>query len=271
MAYTDPLEKYRSDIDPLARYRSTPSAADKPDGNWLTDTARGIGAGALDVVSKVPTGIADIALGAMGLNRPAERITSAIGERTGFQPGAYADEIRAGQSQALKAAQAETERVGSDPNASVLDIAGAYLKNPRALSNLVAESFPSMLAGGLGGRLLLGPGIVGAAAGEGGIMAGQSMSSIDRNVDPEKAALASLAVGGIGGLIGGAGGKLAKRLGFSDIDVLGTGSAAGLGSAAVAVPLPLPLGCGLEPGVSVTLNCWASSAGRNLSAIQRKM
>jgi hypothetical protein len=96
--------------------------------------------------------------------------------------------------------------------------------------------------GGVLGRSLLASGLVksaplSAGAGEGAVMAGQSMDSITGNIDPRKRAMASAGVGVLGGAIGTLTGQAANRLGFTDIDqAIATGGASGVGNASISLP-----------------------------------
>ena len=69
-------------------------------------------------------------------------------------------------------------------------------------------------------------------------MAGQGMSNISPDVDPQKAALAALAIGAGGAAISGGSANLLGRLGVRDIDTLATGGAQRLASEGVP-PMPM--------------------------------
>lgn len=190
-------------------------------------------------VLKLPgaaTGLADIPAGALGFNRPFSRAAEAVGEAIGFRPGQWAKEANAEYSPQTQAAQKEIDQAWSDPKTNALDVAGAYVRNPRATMLNVVQSLPSVAAGGVlarglgaAGMALSGP--ARAAVGEGAVMAGQSMAEIDEQVDPRRAAAAAAGVGVLGGAIGYAGGRVAQRLGIDDVDVLAAG-----GARATAVP-----------------------------------
>ncbi|MFG8475160.1 PLxRFG domain-containing protein [Pseudomonas aeruginosa] len=108
------------------------------------------------------------------------------------------------------------------------------VKNPSMVVNTVAESLPSMLAGGAVGRGVralapaLAP-VAAGAAGEGAVMAGQQAEQIRQETDdglltPAQSG-AAVATGVLGSLFSLAGGSLAKKLGIGDADTLLAGGA----------------------------------------------
>ncbi|HEJ4702260.1 PLxRFG domain-containing protein [Pseudomonas aeruginosa] len=108
------------------------------------------------------------------------------------------------------------------------------VQNPSTVVNTVAESLPSMLAGGAVGRGVralapaLAP-VAAGAAGEGAVMAGQQAEQIRQETDdglltPAQSG-AAVATGGSGSLFALAGGSLAKKLGIGDADTLLAGGA----------------------------------------------
>ncbi|HCF2032933.1 TPA: PLxRFG domain-containing protein [Pseudomonas aeruginosa] len=108
------------------------------------------------------------------------------------------------------------------------------VQNPSMVVNTVAESLPSMLAGGAVGRGVralapaLAP-VAAGAAGEGTIMAGQQAEQIRQETDdglltPIQSG-AAVATGVLGSLFSLAGGSLAKKLGIGDADTLLAGGA----------------------------------------------
>ena len=109
----------------------------------------------------------------------------------------------------------------------VVDKAKVALTNPSMIANTVVESVPSMLLGGAIGRGLslasksITP-IAGGALGEGAVMAGAQAENIRQQTDdqlltPEQSGL-SVATGALGSLFGYAGGQIARKLGFDDIN-----------------------------------------------------
>lgn len=228
------------DITPPASSNQNTSLA----GDLLTDLKRG--------VQKLPgmvTGLSDLPF-ALTINaRPGDKVADALGELTGFQPSKWAEEAKQEYSPERQAAQAEIDQAWEDGSAG--DIAGAYARNPANIAGLIAESAPSMLAGGFIGRgaLLAGQGIkalavpataaqaarqaaIAGGAGEGAVAAGTMMDQIDREVDPRTAALASTGAGVTTGLLGGAGARLTQRMGLADLESTIAGGAGELASKA---------------------------------------
>ncbi|WP_223198324.1 PLxRFG domain-containing protein [Pseudomonas aeruginosa] len=108
------------------------------------------------------------------------------------------------------------------------------VQNPSMVVNTVAESLPSILAGGAVGRGVralapaLAP-VAAGAAGEGAVMAGQQAEQIRQETDdglltPAQSG-AAVATGVLGSLFSLAGGSLAKKLGIGDADTLLAGGA----------------------------------------------
>lgn len=188
-------------------------------------------------VQEIPgmlTGLADIPAGLAGFDRPISRLADKAGEATGFTPGKWAKEQQQEYSEATQQGRAEIDQAWEDPNSNALDIAGAYARNPRTTALNVVQSLPSMVAGGVGARLLKAAGwgasaVARGAAGEGAVMAGQSMNEIDESVDPQRAALAAGAVGVGGAALGAAGGRVAQKLGLPDPETLLAGGKAAPG------------------------------------------
>ncbi|WP_121774861.1 hypothetical protein [Acinetobacter bereziniae] len=106
---------------------------------------------------------------------------------------------------------------------NAVDITKNAINNPSLITNTVAESLPSMLLGGVLGRAsgIANP-VVAGAVGEGAVMAGSQAEQIrQETVDGRLTAdqsLAGAATGALGGLFGYAGGRLAQKMGLSDVD-----------------------------------------------------
>jgi hypothetical protein len=249
------LDKYRNELPSadagstslLNKYRSQLPAA-KPTGNVVSDTVLDVGKGALKLPSAV-TGLVDTAAGLVGIDRPASRLADKAGQATGFTPEKWANETpEAAYSPERQQANQAVDAVWKDPNAGALDVAKTYVQNPRAVLGTVAESLPSMVAGNALGKAVVGVdaalptnelikrATLAGGVGEGAVMAGQAMENIDHNVDPQKAATAAALTGGIGGLIGTQSGRIANKLGLSDVDTALIAGRQGLGSAAVSMP-----------------------------------
>jgi hypothetical protein len=230
-------------------------ASPKPKQN--TGIAGDIGTALKRGVLQIPgmaTGLADIAAApvsiATGVNRPVSRAADWIGEQTGFQPGKWAEDANAEYSPAMQQAQQNVEQAKG-----FLPTIGAVVQNPRVAAQVVAESLPSTIAGGLlargamgavagaekltalraaagsadaavanaARRELLKSGAIAAGIGEGAITAGQQMAQTGYDVDPALAAGTALGAGIGTGVIGGlsgrvAGSALGRRLGLSDIE-----------------------------------------------------
>lgn len=188
----------------------------------------------------VATGLADLPVALATGARPFTKMADYVGEKTGFQPGKWADETKfsQGYEQSKQAVDQAWDQGG------VGNIAKAYLTNPGYTANQVVESLPSMVAGGLAGRALMGAGAVAgraatatqaarkavpgaleravgekaataisAGAGEGVVTAGQQMQQVTDG-DQQKNALAALGAGAATGAIGGVAGRAARAMGL---------------------------------------------------------
>lgn len=210
----------------------------------VNDVLVGLGKGTLELPAAA-TGLADIPAGLMGFDRPFDKATDIIGEKTGFQPKKWAQEAEKDYSPAMQEASKNINAAWQDPNTGALDVAKAYAQNPRGIMKTVVESLPSMFAGNaIGGKLvglnaktakalaveeLAKKAALGGGVGEGTVMAGQAMDNTDKSTDPRTAALTSLVTGVGGGIIGTKSGELASRLGLGDIDqIIASGGRTGL-------------------------------------------
>lgn len=199
-----------------------PSAKSSNDRNFLTDTGVALESGALRVPGMM-TGLLDIPFGYAGLDRPISRGWEAIGDRIGVSPGKLADELDKTQlSDDLLQSRQVVDQAWNEGNA--LDIAQSYIDNPRVVADTATRSVPAMLAGGLLGRAVVGAGTVGGAVGEGALSAGGAMDAIDDSASPEDRSTSALGSGLVVGAVSGLGGKIAGKLGLSDVDTLATGS-----------------------------------------------
>jgi hypothetical protein len=232
---------------------STPAKAQKQNTSLAGDIGTGLKRGVLQMPGMV-TGLADLATTpialATGVNRPISKAADWAGEKTGFQPEKWAKNAESEYSPEMQQAQANVEAAqGFFPTL------GAVAENPRVAANLVAESLPSTIAGGVLARgamgavvgaeklaalraaagsadavvanaakaQLLKSGAIAAGVGEGAVTSGQQMSQTGYEVDPALAASTALAAGVGTGLIGAGSGRLAnsaigKRLGLSDLE-----------------------------------------------------
>lgn len=261
MAYSDdellnlpPVSGPLSDDDLLA----LPPAPKQPpvDQNTGTagDLATSVKRGILDLPGVV-TGLADLPFALAAGIRPVSTATEWVGDKLGgFRPGKWADEAKQEYSPGYQQAQQEIDQAWDDPNTSAMDVAKAYVRNPAYVANAVAESVPSMLAGGLAGRTIMGAGAVaqavpavagaeGAAsrivpqmvgylerklgektaaavaggAGEGLVQAGSAMNEATGE-DQRKNAIAALGSGLVDAIIGAGAGSAAQKLGFETIE-----------------------------------------------------
>ena len=205
-------------------------------GSYADDLGTAFGTGVRSLPG-IATGLGDAALGAaFGADRPLDRMASAIGRRTGFQPSLTQ---AAPMTAATQEAQAAVENAKGFSNTL-----GAYIDNPRAIGTTIASSAAPSLIGGVGGgvgaalarsavakgstslsaKALANP-FIAAGAGEGAVIAGSQMNDIDPTVDPRRAGLSALAAGVGGAIIGGGGAKLASKMGVGDLELLFQGGA----------------------------------------------
>ncbi|PIF66967.1 hypothetical protein CLV01_3369 [Delftia sp. 60] len=233
---------------------STPEPAKS---STLSDLGKSVKAGVQRLPGMV-TGLADLPIALATGARPVTAAADALGEATGFQPGKWADETKF--SPAYEAGRQNVDEAWKDGSAG--DIALAYLKNPAYTANQVAESLPSMVAGGVLGRAAMGAGAVAAKAanaatgtaaraatpgvlartvgekwaapvaagiGEGVVTAGQQMEQATGE-DQQRNAVAALGAGALTGAIGVGAGRVANRLGLETAETamakIGTGATA---------------------------------------------
>lgn len=224
-------------------------------GGTLSDLGKSVKAGVQRLPGMV-TGLADLPIALPTGKRPVTAAADALGEATGFQPGKWADETKF--SPAYEAGRQNVDEAWKDGSAG--DIALAYLKNPAYTANQVAESLPSMVAGGALGRAAMGAGAVAAKAanaatgtaaraatpgvlartvgekwaapvaagiGEGVVTAGQQMEQATGE-DQQRNAVAALGAGALTGAIGVGAGRVANRLGLETAETamakIGTGA-----------------------------------------------
>ena len=134
------------------------------------------------------------------------------------------------QSDEQKAADAQVQQADG-----FFPTVGAMVKNPSTIVNAVAESVPSMLAGGALSQGLVRRGVGGitaGAAGEGVVSAGQTAEQVRQEtktgfLTPTQAAL-SAGSGALTGVINKASGTLAGKLGIADVNTaMATGKIGG--------------------------------------------
>jgi hypothetical protein len=157
------------------------------------------------------------------------RAGKALQDATGFDPKAakgFLDEL-------LTPEQREANKAVQDAKGFLPTVAAA-VQNPSVIAHSIIESAPSIVGGGAvaRGARALAPGmsaVKAGAIGEGAVSAGMSAEGVrqetkDGLLTPEQAALAA-GSGLATGLITGAGGAVAKRLGIGDIDTALAGGA----------------------------------------------
>lgn len=201
------------------------NSEDDDDGNILTDSARDLGVGLVDL-GGAAAGAADLVASPFR-DKGDSTFTQAWNESAA---GEWKRELQEGYSQARKDAEREYEEYMARGDGSTMDQFGRAVfglaTNPRAAIGRVFQSAPAMLAGGgVGGAvgkaaLARGAttnaakwaGRVGSGAAEGGISAGQVAGSIaeynrENNLDPTQGMAApvvtALGVGAIGTAGGG--------------------------------------------------------------------
>jgi len=205
----------------------------------MRDTAVVTAKGALGVPQAI-TGIADMIPiteaipGPPGLKSVAKAAATQAGLPVHGWPGWMQERLGIdyeGAQQVLhNAYSAETQaahRNVADAE-GVLGKIDAALRNPRAIATTIGESIPLMAAGGAIGRApALGK--YGYAIGEGLVSAGsgaeQTRAETPGGLLSGKQAAIHAASGGLTGVVGVLGSKLASRLGIEDIDVLMAGGA----------------------------------------------
>lgn len=195
-----------------------PVAEPEPE-RTLAGTIKDIGVAGLSGIIGLPealVGLADIPTGG--------RVGKFLEEEVGFKPVEAREILAEGLSPAQKAAQ---ERVGGVEG--FFPKVGAAIKSPSVIVQAAIESAPSIVGGaGLARGILaaapkISP-IIAAAAGEGLITAGAATeevraSSKDGLITFPQAA-ATAASGLVTGALSLAGGRLAQKLGVTDVDTL---------------------------------------------------
>ncbi|KXZ74170.1 hypothetical protein AVENLUH5627_00105 [Acinetobacter venetianus] len=160
-----------------------------------------------------------------------------LSEKLGYDPKATKNVMTGWQSEQYQQQLKDSENIGNrkieegDDFATkvgkkfdnAVDITKNAINNPSLITNTVAESLPSMLVGGLLGRAsgIANP-VVAGSVGEAVAMAGSQAEQIrQETVDGRLTAdqsLASVGTGALGGLFGYVGGRLAQKMGLSDVD-----------------------------------------------------
>lgn len=205
------------------------------DGRSVGDVARDVAATAVKGAIAVPeavVGLADIPTGGR-----VGKFLENEGGAFGFRPKQAREIVNEWHSDATKEAQRkfqEADGIGAKFQTAI--------ENPSLIATAVGESLPSIVAGGVVARGLMGAtrlgqmGAKGAAAagaiGEGTTMAGSAAEQIrqetpDGLLTPAQAG-AAMATGAAGAAFGYGGGRLAQRLGIGDADTMLAQGAKGL-------------------------------------------
>src|SRR5512142_1962108 len=127
-------------------------------GDLITSLKRGV-----EELPGMFTGLADLPFALIAGIRPVSTAADWLGEKTGFRPSKWAEEAKKEYSPGYQQSAQQIEQAWTDPNTSAMDVAKTYLQNPAYTANAVAESVPSMLAGGLAGKAIMGAGAVAQA------------------------------------------------------------------------------------------------------------
>lgn len=132
-------------------------------GSTLKDAAISVGRGALELPGML-TGLADLPIALATGARPFETATNYIGEKTGLQPKKLSELIAENYSLVQKQSETDINKVWQDENTNAVDIAKAYITNPGYSANKVIEALPSMVAGGVVSKAIMGAGKLATAA-----------------------------------------------------------------------------------------------------------
>jgi hypothetical protein len=201
-----------------------------------TGTLSDIGTSLKRGVEEIPgmvTGLADIPTALAFGARPFTKAAEAAGEATGFQPGKWAETAQAEYSPQAKQSAEEIGQVWQNPESTWGQKLAVYATHPGYVAQQVAESLPSMVVGGIGGRAALTAGRlaeggasaleravgekmaapVAAGAGEGAVQAGQQMDQY-QGEDQRKNAIAAIGSGLVDAVIGVGAGRLAEKMGL---------------------------------------------------------
>lgn len=191
---------------------------------------------AVSLLGKGTVGVGEVAVGLSDMM--SDGATGKIlSEKLGYDPKAAKNVMTGWQSEQYQQQLKDSANIGNrkieegDDFATkvgkkfdnAVDITKNAISNPSLITNTVAESLPSMFLGGVLGRAsgIANP-VVAGAVGEGAVMAGSQAEQIrQETVDGRLTAdqsLASVGTGALGGLFGYAGGRLAQKMGLSDVD-----------------------------------------------------
>ncbi len=191
---------------------------------------------AVSLLGKGAVGVGEVAVGLS--NMMSDGATGKIlSEKLGYDPKAAKNVMTGWQSEQYQQQLKDSANIGNrkieegDDFATkvgkkfdnAVDITKNAINNPSLITNTVAESLPSMFLGGALGRASgIAKPVVAGAVGEGAVMAGSQAEQIrQETVDGRLTAdqsLAGVGTGALGGLFGYVGGRLAQKMGLSDVD-----------------------------------------------------
>ncbi len=191
---------------------------------------------AVSLLGKGTVGVGEVAVGLSDMM--SDGATGKIlSEKLGYDPKAAKNVMTGWQSEQYQQQLKDSANIGNrkieegDDFATqvgkkfdnAVDITKNAISNPSLITNTVAESLPSVFLGGALGRAFgIANPVVAGSVGEAAVMAGSQAEQIrQETVDGRLTAdqsLASVGTGALGGLFGSAGGRLAQKMGLSDVD-----------------------------------------------------
>ncbi|MCU4438736.1 PLxRFG domain-containing protein [Acinetobacter lwoffii] len=195
------------------------------------EKSKGFGGHVRDIGASLAAGAASIPDVAIGIG---DILTGGAVGKTVEDSGLYTPGSGREYWADKKTDQAKAQSQKFSDAEGIIDKTKVALTNPTLITNTVAESLPTMVTGGLVGRGLstatkgaISP-MVGGAIGEGTMMAGSQAENIRQQTDDGlltgNQVAASVATGALGTLFGLAGGAVAKKFGFGDIDSMLAGA-----------------------------------------------
>ena len=223
--YKAGLAQYQAQQQAIKDFVANAPAQNKGVLGHARDTGLSLLSGAVSVPEAV-VGIADIPTGGR-VGKFLENEGGAIG----FRPKEAKEAIADWKTDRYKEQMQEFQEADG-----FMAKTGVALSNPSIIRDTVAESLPAMGAGGVVGRGIgaVAPrlaGVAGGAIGEGTVGAGMAAEQIRQQTEDGLLTAKQSGLAGVTGITTGAfgygGGRLAKRLGISDIDTLSAGGAAG--------------------------------------------
>ena len=152
---SSPVAEEKTDATPAANWwdehptEGDQGAPKKQNTSLIGDIGTGLKRGALQIPG-IATGLGDIVsaplAAASGVRKPISKAADWLGKKTGLQFGKWADEATAEYSPEMQQAIAHV-----DEAQGFFPALKAAVEKPRSIANLVAESLPSTLVGGVAG------------------------------------------------------------------------------------------------------------------------